>query len=103
MTKTFPAAGLALILQLVFSGAAAAHPGTGIVVDRQGRVYFTDLKTIWRWEPGGRMTPVVEGKHSHAIRLDTEGDLEGEHLTYDGSHEKWLTSSWRLESDGRVR
>jgi hypothetical protein len=48
MTKTIPAAGLALILQLVFSGAAAAHPGTGVAVDRQGRVYFTDLKTIWR-------------------------------------------------------
>src|SRR5437667_12756105 len=103
MKKTFPAAGLALILQLFFTSAAAAHPGTGIAVDRHGRVYFTDLKRIWRWEPDGRLTAVVEGKHSHAIRVNADGILEGEHLTYDAPREKWWTSSWRLEMDGSVR
>ena len=103
MTKTIPAAVLALILPLGLSRGAAAHPGTGIAVDRQGRVYFTDLKTIWRWEPDGRLTAVVEGKHSHAIRVNADGILEGEHLTYEAFREKWWTSSWRLEADGSVR
>jgi hypothetical protein len=71
-------------------------------VDRQGRVYFTDLKRIWRWEPGGRLTAVVEGKHSHAIRLDADGNLEGEHLSYDSATQCWWTSAWRLASDGSV-
>ena len=102
MTKTFPAAGLALILLLVFSGAAVAHPGTGIAVDRQGRVYFTDLARVWRWEPGGRLTVVVEGKHSHAIRLDADGTLEGEHLTYESAGNRWWTSAWRRSPDGTV-
>lgn len=89
----------------LFLGAAAAsaHPGTGIVVDRQGRVYFTDLKSVWRWEPGGRVTAVVTGKHSHALRLDEKGRVEGEHLTYDPAAKKWWTSAWRLEEDGAVR
>lgn len=79
MTKGIPAAGLALTLLLSFPAKVArAHPGTGIAVDRQRRVYFTDLKRIWRWEPGGLVTAVVEGKHSHAIRLDADGSLVSE-------------------------
>ena len=90
-----------LVLLLTPAAGAWAHPGTGIVVDRSGRVYFTDLKRIWRWEPGGRLAAVVTGKHSHAIGLDAEGHLEGEHLTYDG--QRWWTSSWRFDADGTVR
>jgi hypothetical protein len=43
MKRALLAAGLALILQLGLARTAAAHPGTGIAVDRQGRVHFTDL------------------------------------------------------------
>jgi hypothetical protein len=103
MTKALFVAGLALVLQLCLAMTAAAHPGTGIAVDRQGRVYFTDLKRIWRWEPGGRVTAVVEGKHSHAIRLDADGNLEGEHLAYDSATQRWLASAWRLAPDGSLR
>jgi hypothetical protein len=92
----------ALLLSFLIPAAATAHPGTGIAVDRQGRVYFTDLKRIWRWEPGGRVTAVVQGKHSHAIRLDAEGNLEGEHLSYDSATQRWLTSAWRLAPDGKL-
>jgi hypothetical protein len=102
MTKSVAAAGLALTLQLFQPEPARAHPGTGIVVDRQGRVYFTDLKRIWRWEPGGGLTAVVTGKHSHALRLDSGGNLEGEHLTYDSAGKRWWTSAWRLAPDGSV-
>ncbi len=102
MKKGMTATLLAFTFQLLCAEAATAHPGTGIVVDRQGRVYFTDLKRIWRWEPGGRTIVVVEGKHSHAIRLDAEGNLEGEHLAYDSASRRWWTSAWRLAPDGSV-
>src|SRR5262249_14160702 len=85
------------------AAAAFAHPGTGIVVDRQRRVYFTDLKSVWRWDPDGRVTAVVTGKHSHGLRLDEHDRLEGEHLTYDSRAKRWWSSSWRLEEDGTVR
>ena len=55
MAKCLHPAVPALLLSLLIPGIATAHPGTGIAVDRQGRVYFTDLKRIWRWEPGGRV------------------------------------------------
>lgn len=102
MNKSLCAAALTLLLFLV-PCQARAHPGIGIVVDGQGRVYFTDLKRIWRWEPGGRVTAVVEGKHSHAIRLDADGSLEGEHVTYDPAAGRWWTSAWRLDPDAAVR
>jgi hypothetical protein len=102
MNKGLCSVALTLLLFLV-PGHARAHPGTGIVVDGQGRVYFTDLKRIWRWEPGGRVTAVVEGKHSHAIRLDADGTLEGEHLAYDPAAGRWWTSAWRLDPGAAVR
>ena len=90
-------------LLLLAAEGLLAHPSTGIVVDGQGRVYFTDLKNVWRWEPQGRVTAVVTGKHSHALRLDEQDRLEGEHLTYDPRAKTWWSSSWRLEEDGTVR
>jgi sugar lactone lactonase YvrE len=102
MTKRLRWAAPALLLLLSIPRTAVAHPGTGIAVDRQGRVYFTDLKRIWRWEPGGRVIAIVEGKHSHAIRLDADGSLEGEHLAYDSATQRWLTSAWRLGPDGSL-
>jgi hypothetical protein len=99
MRKAFLAAAT---LPLLLAQAAWAHPGTGIVVDRQGRVFFTDLKRIWQWAPGGGLTAVVSGKHSHAIRLDAAGNLEGEQLTYDSANARWWTSAWRLAPDGTV-
>jgi streptogramin lyase len=102
MKGVLGAAALASTLLAVFPAAARAHPGTGIAVDARGRVYFTDLRRIWLCEPDGRLTVVVSGKHSHAIRLDEEGRLEGEHLAYEPGSGRWWTSSWRLEPDGTV-
>jgi hypothetical protein len=101
--KKIRVAGLLVAAWLLAAPGLRAHPGTGIVVDRQGRVYFTDLKRIWRVDPAGGVQAVVSGKHCHALRLDERGRLEGEHVTYDSSAQKWWSSSWRLEDDGAVR
>ena len=94
-----PAFSIAILFA---AGNVSAHPGTGLVVDRAGRVDFTDRARIWRWEPGGKLSVVVAGKHSHALRLDEKGRLEGEHLSYDRGAGKWWSSAWRLEEDGSV-
>ena len=98
-----PRFALLAALGLAGCGArAAAHPGTGIVADRAGRIYFTDLRQIWRLEPGGRLTVVVPETHTHELFLDGEGNLFGEHLEYEGSAERWWTSVWRLTAAGRL-
>src|SRR5262249_58825597 len=61
-----------------------------------------ELARVGRWTPGGKLEVVVAGKHSHALRLDETGRLEGEHLAYEGAAGRWWSSAWRLEEDGTV-
>jgi sugar lactone lactonase YvrE len=101
MTRGIPAALLAAAL-LLATAPAGAHPGTGIVVDARGRVAFTNLKSVWRWEPGGRLTEIVPGVHTHALRLEKDGTLVGEDLHYDTARGKFSTAVWRLSPEGRL-
>lgn len=99
----FPRTALLAALWLAGCAArAAAHPGTGIVADRARRIYFTDLRQIWRLEPGGRLTVAVPETHTHELFLDEEGNLFGEHLSYEPSAKRWWTSVWRLTPEGKV-
>ena len=38
---------LFLLIALFLGVRASAHPATGIVVNRQGVIYFSDLETVW--------------------------------------------------------
>lgn len=84
----------------LFPSRAEAHEGWGIVVDAAGRVYFGDIpaNTIWRISKEGKLERVALGKHSHALVLDSAGNLYGTnpHLTLP------IRSVWRLTSDGRL-
>ena len=55
---------LVLVSQcFLLTNAAFAHPGSGIVVDAQGRVYFIySSHGIMRVEPSGKLTNIHEGK-----------------------------------------
>lgn len=81
---------------------AQAHPGVGIVQDRQGNVFYTDLAHVWRLAPDGGKTIAVTNVHTHELRLDSAGNLYGEHLWYDGDTRKWGHYVWRRSPDGRV-
>ena len=94
-----PAALLAVAL-LHAAAPATAHPGTGIVIDARGRVAFTNLKSVWRWEPGGRLSEIVPGVHTHALRLETDGTLVGEDLHYDAARNRFVTAVWRYSPEG---
>lgn len=99
MARSTPATLLAAAL-LLAAASAGAHPGTGIVVDARGRVVFTNLKSVWRWEPGGRVTEIVPGVHTHALRLEEDGTLVGEDLHYDAARARFVTALWRLSPEG---
>lgn len=53
----------------------AAHPGTGIVIDRQGNVYFVDMVSgVWKADRRGGLTHLV-GPAFHWLALDEQNAL----------------------------
>ena len=79
---------------------AEAHEGWGIVVDATGRVYFADIPAniIGRISKEGKLERVALGKHSHALVLDSAGNVYGTnpHLTLP------IRSVWRLTPHGHL-
>lgn len=64
---------LALALAAALANRAAAHPGSGIVVDDGGDVYFTDTgRGVWRIDPEGELTLISETA-LHWLVIDREG------------------------------
>lgn len=87
-----------LILLLVslcgfLASAAFAHPGSGIVVDAQGHIYFIYTnRGVMRIEPSGTLTNVhAEDKGGHWLALDARGSFsqvtpkEFQRITPDGA------------------
>jgi hypothetical protein len=55
---------------------AAAHPGSGIVVDRLGQIYFVDMVSgVWKLDARGALTHIA-GPAFHWVTLDA-GDRFG--------------------------
>lgn len=95
--------GILLTVWLALAGAATAHPGVGIVMDRQGNVFYTDLKQVWKISPQGKKSVAVPSVHTHELCLDGEGNLYGEHLWYEGeATDRWGHRVWRLSPDGTL-
>ncbi len=98
----FPGALVALLLAGM-AAPAHAHPLAGIVRDRAGNVYYSDLERVWQLSPAGKKRVVVSGVHTHELWLDAAGNLYGEHLWYEGEKtDKWRHYVWKRAPDGRV-
>ena len=60
-------------LQMLFSTTANAHPGSGIVVDKHGQVYFTDTgKGVWKIDAKGNLT-FLPASRFHWLTIDAMG------------------------------
>lgn len=94
---------LSFLLLIAMVTPLIAHPGVGIVQDRRGNIYFTDLKQVWKITPEGNQSVAVSAVHTHELMLDTEDNLYGEHLSYDNATGKWQHRIWRLSPDGALR
>ena len=80
-----------------------AHPGIGIVKDREGNIYYTDLAKVWKISPDGNKTIVVSGVHTHELYIDDDDNLYGEHLWYNGeSQNTWGHYVWCLKNTGEL-
>jgi sugar lactone lactonase YvrE len=54
---------------------ASAHPSSGIVVDRQGNVFFSDLsRGLLKVDPQGKVTTISK-EGGHWLALDTNGSF----------------------------
>lgn len=95
---------VAIALCSLLPASASAHPATGIVVDAQGRISFSDLETVWRLDAGGRLMVFragVSGRHVHELSIDKDGNVYGGDITYEMSTGKWIKAVWRRTPDGR--
>jgi hypothetical protein len=62
-----------LLLWVLVVTNASAHPGSGIVVDKFGNVFFTDTgKGVWKIDAQGKLTYIPASKF-HWMTIDTTG------------------------------
>ncbi len=93
---------IALLALIACAKAAQAHPASGIVVDRAGQVYFSDLETIWKLDAQGKLSVVragVSGRHVHELMLDEAGNLYGADISYDAP--RWISAVWQITAPGK--
>lgn len=66
---------LASVLVLFCAAVSAAHPGSGIAVERDGTIIVTDIasRTIWSCAPDAEPEPLVRNRWTHGIQLDEDG------------------------------
>ncbi|HKP47507.1 MAG TPA: hypothetical protein VJT50_12985 [Pyrinomonadaceae bacterium] len=85
----------------IWSHSVCAHPATGIVVDRTGNVYFSDLETIWKLDQLGHVSifrPGVRGRHIHELTIDSEGNIYGGDYSYQGQNA--VSEIWKMTPSG---
>lgn len=62
-----------ILLQVFISPAAPAHPGSGIVADKYGQIYFTDTgKGVWKLGTNGKLT-FIPASRFHWMAIDIMG------------------------------
>ena len=92
-----------VVLLLLLGGVitATAHPGVGIVIDRQGTVFYTDLVHVWQIAPDGHKSIAVRDVHTHELAVDGAGYLVGEDSEYLGG-DRYRHRIWRRSPKGRM-
>ena len=95
----FAVAGLFLVLERRID----AHPATGIVLDRKGNVFFSDLETIWKLDPDGTLSvfrPGVSGRHVHELAIDEHDNIYGADVSYE--LQKFIEDVWKMTPEGKL-
>jgi sugar lactone lactonase YvrE len=96
---------IALTLCWLGSATAEAHPATGIVVDRAGNVYFSDLETIWKFSTAGKLTVFragQRGRHVHELAIDADDNIYGADVSYNPATKGWPSAVWKMTPDGQI-
>ena len=71
--KTF----IGFMLCILVGTSATAHPGSGIVVDENGQIYFTDTgKGVWKIDTNGKLI-YLPASRFHWMAFDAAGSFAG--------------------------
>ncbi len=91
---------LILFAAINFVSPADAHPGDGIVMRRDGTIYFTDVarETIWKLSPDGVLSELRQNSWTHGLFLASDGTLYYEREVQRG--EAWPCSLWKMTPEG---
>ena len=83
----------AIVVCAISPGETEAHVGTGIDLDRQGRIYFTDTyhNCLWTLETNGTLIKIVDGVHLDYLIVGEDGYV---YLIKDGV--------WKLSRQGEM-
>jgi hypothetical protein len=77
-----------LILCLIIGSWAFAHPGSGIVIDKYGQIYFTDTgQGVWKIDKEGKLT-FVPASRWHWMAIDEVGNFAGSQKNFGESFER---------------
>ena len=83
-------AAMLITLMLCFLPATntSAHPGSGIVLDKEGNIYFTDTgKGIWKIDKQGKLT-FLPSSRFHWLTIDAIGSFAGSQKNFGEYFEK---------------
>jgi hypothetical protein len=104
MKPHLPAVVLTFVFFLAVAGVIQAHPPTGIVLDRAGNIYFSDLETIWRLDTNGVLSVFragVSGRHVHELAIDDQDNIYGADYSYES--QKFISAIWKMTPDGQFQ
>lgn len=87
-----------LLLWMLAAGAAFAHPGSGIVVNGQGDVFFTDTAkgVVWKLDRTGRLTSSKSAGGGHWLASDAAGSFA--HADFKGWFDRHHTPNFQRVS-----
>lgn len=99
MTSTKASATIAFLLSSLCAAEVHAHPGSGIVVDREGQVYFVvpGQHYIMKIDRDGRLTTFVSDPRlslPHHLVIDRDGNI------YTCSDDDGIV--WKISPDGQM-
>lgn len=68
---------MVMVICAFHPGLVEAHVGTGIDLDHEGRVYFTDTvhNRIWRLDSDGKLTSLAQDMHLDFLIVGDDGNL----------------------------
>jgi len=104
-TMRAPVAASLLCAFAFIASEARAHPAWGIVVDRKGTVYFSDLETIWRVDPKGQLAIMrrgESGRHIHELAVDPNGTVRGQDYAYLPERQRYEEAIWEMAPSGKI-
>src|SRR5213593_2222554 len=90
---------------LLLAPSTRAHPATGIVVDRKGQIYFSDLETVWKLGTDGKLSIFrtgVSGRHVHELAIDEQDNIYGADISYEPATKKWISDVWKMTPEGKL-